>query len=493
MTMSVDLPVVRLEPPRARIATFSDVAKDTVAKYPRSVGTAWNAISHGHASDHKSAQLSDSLRTASVALIAGLGSLGVSQTGGFLPFVLGGLSWLGAMAITPKVLNGMAYLKTGINQNMRYVTSNNDVRPLFQDPNFLPMQVIPQDLRLHWAEHLGIDRENPDRPALLKDKLKQLTIQTHTWWMTVAGIATPVLSALICDNLETPLRNLMIDYRVGKAKKQFDQAVKSGVKGDIEFTLRQYVQTVVGHGTDMTPVARWWGKMQSGMGKMLHLQGVDAKTLIKGSSAQQFDAVADHLVSHLKSKDVRVHLGGVLQGYEAELQAFLDQLKEPLAVAKQKHIAPALIQELEGAITMAQSPAKATLLQLQKLTKPTGPVKTLKSTMEKPVIAIFERLFTQSKYDEARKLAGSEAQYQKLVDAMAKDKQMYTKAFAQLGASPKDLLINTARSLALRNQWLRRYPIAIGGTALAASVLFVGFFLGKDFGNPATGSGGNNE
>jgi hypothetical protein len=482
-------------PHKARPVGWFDVQRDQLKKGPQAIRTSWCALAHGHSKDHMMARLDDTTRALGVAGIAGLGSLGVNQPGASLPLWLGGASWLGAMAITPQVINTTIRMKTGVNLNSQYMSSNGDIRPLFQDPNYLVTHVIPVDTRIKLAKQLGIPVDHPDGLELLQAKLKQISVQGHTWWMLMAGMATPVLASLICDRLETPLKGVLTDYRQWNVQRtQLLPALASKKPEAIAKAVQATFQTAVGTGTDVTPLSRWWQQMPQDIIKALNLNGLSQQDLLHPNPQVRFDRVVAHLEGQFGRLESKVALQNVLREQQKTLNQILAPLETLLQREEVKTALPRtayakIAEELE----LVRATAEGTMQHFKQLLSMSSrrgisrPV--LKEQMEKSVLSYLEQLLkSKGEVSRAISLAGGQEQYTKVIRSFAQER--FGPAFVEMGASPKALLMKGLESLGLKRRWYQRFPGIVGLGMLAATAVYIFCFVGENFGAPASNKGG---
>lgn len=479
-------------PSRARLATWPERTKDSLIKVPQAVGTAVCSLNHGHAKDHMLARLDDTTRLLGVTGIAGLGSLGVHQPGASLPLWLGGASWLGAMAITPKILNGAVYLKTGVNLNTKYLSSGGDIRPLFQDPNYMPLQVLPLQKRIELADRLNIPQNRSDRLTLLQDKLKQIAVQTHTWWMLIAGMTTPVLAALICDRLEDAAKEMVSQIRSHRAYQQkLLPALNSKNPQQITKALEATVEAAIGSGSEVTTLSRWWKQFPPSVLKTLRLDTLPQSRLIHANSEARFDRVVRHLEGQLRSPQTKDALKAFVQQQQFKLDRILAPLEKLFEDPQIKATVPQSTQlKLAQELQLARDTAEGTMRHLHQLSEVSlkgvprqKALALLKEKMEKSVLSEIEQLNRTGEITKAIKLAGGSTQFNRIVGSFNEGR--FAKAFAQIGDSPKSLILKALESLTLRRRWVKRFPGIVGGGVLIATAFFALFVLGKDFGGPS--------
>ncbi|WP_373531051.1 hypothetical protein [Vampirovibrio sp.] len=154
--------------------------------------------------DSQLADLDDQMKRFGSLAIATLATVGLKQKILGIGEYVGFMSWFGAMAATPTVINNMVRLKTGVNLGQQYDSTYGERLNIFKDPNYLPLHILPADTMDKVAKRLNI-APGPNQRRETEEKMRQISVQTHTWWMLMAGPATPVISGLVADNLQGPV------------------------------------------------------------------------------------------------------------------------------------------------------------------------------------------------------------------------------------------------------------------------------------------------
>lgn len=153
--------------------------------------------------DSQLGELDDNAKRLGSLAIATLATLGLKQRILGVGEYVGFMSWFAAMAATPSVINNMVRAKTGVNLGQKYDSTYGERTNIFKDPNYLPLHILPQETMDKVAKRLNIP-PGPNQRRETEEKMRQISVQTHTWWMLVAGPATPVISGLMADNLQGP-------------------------------------------------------------------------------------------------------------------------------------------------------------------------------------------------------------------------------------------------------------------------------------------------
>ena len=174
----------------------------------------------GEANDHELGKIND------IGLkLGGLAIAGYLFTGKQTPMTKGmefvGLgSFLASMAIWPKIAIQLpAYLIHGVNVQKEYEDSFGRKKPFYQDPQFIPWDLYSDEEIQKIGNRLGVDKNIPNRRDAIQEKMKKIAIQNNTLWMLSAGFATPVMSALICNQAEPYLAKFLDNLQNKKADK----------------------------------------------------------------------------------------------------------------------------------------------------------------------------------------------------------------------------------------------------------------------------------
>ena len=175
---------------------------------------------HGEANDHELGRLND------VGLkLGGLAIAGYLFTRKQTPLTKGmefvGLgSFLASMAIWPAVAIQLpAYLIHGVNVQKQYEDSFGRKKPFYQDPQFIPWDLYSDEDIQKIGNRLRVPKDIPNRRDAIQEKMKKIAIQNNTLWMLTAGFATPVMSALVCNQVEPYLGKYLNNIQNKKADK----------------------------------------------------------------------------------------------------------------------------------------------------------------------------------------------------------------------------------------------------------------------------------
>lgn len=115
-------------------------------------------------------------------------------------------SFFASMALWPKIaLQWPAKVVHGFNAQQKYEDSMGRKKSFFSDPQYLPWDLYSDKEINKIGDRLGVDRDVPNRREFVQEKMKKIAIQNNTMWMLTAGFATPIMSALICSEVEKHL------------------------------------------------------------------------------------------------------------------------------------------------------------------------------------------------------------------------------------------------------------------------------------------------
>ena len=174
----------------------------------------------GNANDHELGKINDvGMKLGGLAIAAYL--MTRKQTPLKKAMELVGLaSFFGAMALWPKVaIQWPTRLIHGFNVKKEYEDSFGRQKPFFQDPMYIPWDLV-DDKRIHKiGDRMGVPKDIPNRKDFIQEKMKKISVQDNTLWMLTAGIATPIASALICNACEKPLNKFLGEQTNKKAER----------------------------------------------------------------------------------------------------------------------------------------------------------------------------------------------------------------------------------------------------------------------------------
>lgn len=491
MTLLLDqqYPLAMLNEKYARLAqpkTF----QERFSRPVRAVNTLGDGIFKKEASDAALAELEDSLKRGGGIAIATLATLGAANRLIGVGEYMGFATWFLAMALTPRIVNGMVWMKTGIDLNQEYINTQGLREPLFKDNKYLPLHLI-DDERMHLiADRLGIPRGIPDRRRLTEEKVGQVAVQARTAWMLLAGPATPVISGLLCDSLQDHVAGA-----INRAKSFYHrfiglpQALNARVvrPEDVSRQVELYIEQKIGENGN-SQLSRWW----KGFGEKITSQlGLNKAFTIKDVvDTPNQEALLTRLTEYLdgmRHHPEQQHLLEHTLTYLEQQAKYLQTLEEGLMASVeqyQNHLGPVKAEAFREQISARIVNASTTLNHYRRTVQSIlkgGSKSEIRTFLEKPVLGELEKLFNQGLVDEIKKLIGNDSLYRDLRQHLQSGR--YRTAFNLLGAAPGDHLLDSMKSVMLRRLWKNRVVYGLGGGMLLATALYNYFFVGRNFGN----------
>lgn len=202
----------------------------------------------GEANDHELGKINDiGLKLGGLAIAGYLFTRKQTPMTKGMEFVGLG-SFLASMAIWPKIAIQLpAYLIHGVNVQKEYEDSFGRKKPFYQDPQFIPWDLYSDEEIQKIGNRLGVDKNIPNRRDAIQEKMRKIAIQNNTLWMLSAGFATPVMSALICNQTEPylakyldKLQNKKADKLLNNIDKYSNKYQDNAVKNHLEKIISLY-------------------------------------------------------------------------------------------------------------------------------------------------------------------------------------------------------------------------------------------------------------
>lgn len=224
---------------------------------------------NGDANDHELGRLNDmGLKMGGLAIAGYLFAKQVTQMKKGMEFV-GLASFLASMAIWPKLAIQLpAKLIHGVNVQKEYEDSFGRKKPFYQDPQFIPWDLYSDEEINKIGDRLGVSRDLPNRREFIQEKMRKIAVQNNTLWMLTAGFATPVMSALICNQAE-PFLEKFINNRKNKQAdeifKNFDDYAKTLESNRIPDKINKIVKERLGKPLDDETIKSILDALTTGM------------------------------------------------------------------------------------------------------------------------------------------------------------------------------------------------------------------------------------
>ncbi len=233
---------VRPAPSKARLVheNFFQSIGSTIKSYGDYAKYFYNAAFKGEGKDYNVGKINDlSIRAGSLGIAA------VLATSKMFPFAKGmefvGLgTWFASMAVWPHILGAPIKALYGVNINKEYIDSEGRRKYVYEDNQYRPMDIYryadlngkplsPEEYYKKYdkdyiyldkmGDKLGVPRNIKNRNEATMNRAAQVAVQGKTLWMLTAGVMTPVVSSIVADALQTPLKNQLEKTRYNKASK----------------------------------------------------------------------------------------------------------------------------------------------------------------------------------------------------------------------------------------------------------------------------------
>jgi hypothetical protein len=174
----------------------------------------------GDANDHELGKLNDvGMKAGMLAIASYLYTKKPTSLTKGMEFVGLG-SFLASMAIWPKVAIQLpAYLIHGVNVQKQYEDSFGRKKPFYQDPQFIPWDLYSDEEIDKIGNKLKVPKNIPNRRDFIQEKMRKIAVQNNTLRMLTAGFAAPIMSGLICNQVEPYL----LKYQNDKSNKKVEK------------------------------------------------------------------------------------------------------------------------------------------------------------------------------------------------------------------------------------------------------------------------------
>jgi hypothetical protein len=438
---------------------------------------------HTPAKDPEMSNLEQSLKMGGSFLIATLATWGLKQRIMGVGEFLGFLSWFGAMAFTPKAINTMVHLKTGADLNQMYATTYGERKNLYTDPNYLPLHIVPDEEMERVADRLKIP-SGPNRRKNTEEKLRQISIQSRTWWMLMAGPATPVLSGIACDLLQGPLTRRINEWRFQRGMK-LAKGYQDGPSAKLAKQVEKNIDRVAGESPD-SMLTEWWKNFGRGI---LHQTGLrkafSLKEAVDGTPEFQLQKMVKHF-DKWQRDPVRLESAERYLTWQNEQLGQLEQRALDALEPFEKSLSSQDWQQQYRFIQRRFANARNTIshygVLFDALRAGKQSPQEIRILMEKPLLNEVQRLIDTGHYTEANRLAGNPETYRKISQQLGK--RQFGQAYSEMGASLDMHLRSALKMVNLRSLWRKRIPLGLGVGMLAATVVYTSLFVGRDFNKP---------
>lgn len=440
---------------------------------------------------HQLGKLEFSAKLLAGMAIAGLGALATARPTVALGEILGFGGFYGALAAYPHVIHGLVKAKTGVNLDKAYQSSQGDKRPLFNDPQYLPLQWLSDNELDRIGQRLGVPKTHPNRRGVIEDRIRGVLAQSQTWWMLSAGPIVPIAGSVMGRWLEPHAQRGLNRFQQRRYQRQVAKSPKK---------LEQLLATAIGHSAN-SELAQWSKKLQQSAVANLGLTKAFAKA---DKTAQPFSpyhfkfwrksnphpgqhqAFAEHLVTTLINHGNNNHPG--LVKFQQQLTEFEESLQKLTAKTQtwiDDHATGTNKLQLQNHADNQLAASRAQLRHwntlLTQLTDKSTPSNqsTVTTTLNNTTVANIDHLIGRGHTDKAAQLLGGNNQ---LIDAIGHQQTGRSQKLAsQLGGTLVEQLKSGIREGLNHRRFMRNMVGGIGGTVAVLSGLYYAFGLGKVF------------
>lgn len=160
----------------------------------------------GKSNDHELGQMNDlAMRAGGLALAGYLATTRMLPAKKGMEFV-GFASFFASMILFPKLfINAPIKAMYGFDWDQKYVDSYGRKKPFHMDPQYTPYDLYAPEKLEAIGDKMGVDQDMENRQDFIKRKMTKIATQANTIWMLTAGLATPIMSALISSGVEKGL------------------------------------------------------------------------------------------------------------------------------------------------------------------------------------------------------------------------------------------------------------------------------------------------
>lgn len=191
--------------------------------------------SKGQANDHELGRINDiAMKLGSLGIAAYLFTKNPIKLNKVMQFVGFG-TFFGSMALWPKLaIQAPLRARTGVDIHQKYIDSQGRKKMLYQDPQYVLTDLYSKEDLEKIGDKLGVSKDIPDRDNFIKQRAQKVALQGNTLWMMTAGIASPVMSALACNQLERPISAVMEKAEMVLSERALKSGKYQGFWGNLK-------------------------------------------------------------------------------------------------------------------------------------------------------------------------------------------------------------------------------------------------------------------
>lgn len=206
---------------------------ELMSEFRKDIKYDMKALAHaakGEANDHELGRLNDvGMKVGGLAIAAYLATKKTTPMTKAFEFI-GLASFFAAMDFWPKLFIQLpAKLIHGVNVRQQYEDNYGRKKMFYQDHQFIPWDLYSDKEIDKIGDRLGVPKNIPNRREFIQEKMRKIALQNNTLWMLTAGFATPIMSALICNGLEGPVKKYLAyrtDRKADSLMTNFSQEIK---------------------------------------------------------------------------------------------------------------------------------------------------------------------------------------------------------------------------------------------------------------------------
>ena len=180
----------------------------------------------GQSNDHELGQMNDlTVKAGGLALAGYLATKRVLPTKKGMEFV-GFASFFTSMVLFPKIfINTPNKMVHGFNVDQKYVDSYGRKKSFHMDPQYTPYDLYAPEEIEKIGDKMGVDKDMENRQDFVKRKMTKIATQSNTMWMLTAGLATPIMGALISNRIEKVLNKAQQNQKTKQVNSKLTNLV----------------------------------------------------------------------------------------------------------------------------------------------------------------------------------------------------------------------------------------------------------------------------